>query len=160
MLVRHALTIHREPGYVFRWIEDPALASRWQPEVVGYEITRAGPDPTGRSLAGTEFREVLGGGRGATELRGRVTAHVPDRRMEFELTGRGIRIRSRYLVEPADDGTRLSVDTDIHLGGWFSFLLEPLVRGRIAGQQRTELEALRHLCEAESGPGPGADPPA
>lgn len=148
MRIQTTVAIRRPPGEVFRWIADPHLATRWQPEVAGYEITRAGPDPTGRDLTGTEFRETLRDGRGSSELRGRITAHEPGSRMVFDLTGTGIHVRAEYVVEPADDGARLSVDNEVHLGGRLSWLLEPLLRGKITERHRTELYRLRDLCEA------------
>ncbi len=146
MRIRTVLAIRQPPGEVFRWIEDPQLAARWQPEVAGYEITRTG-DPAGRDLTGTEFRETLRGARGTTELSGRITAYEPGSRIAFDLTGTGIHVRAQYRLEPAGDGTTLSADTEIRLGGRLSWLLEPLVRGKVASQQRAGLHRLRDLCE-------------
>lgn len=143
MLISHQLTIRREPESVFHWIEDPELASRWQPDVVDYEITRVSP-----GMVGTEFREHLRGAHGSVEMRGRVTAYERNALMEFDLTGRGVRVRARYALTPVASGTGLRVDTEIRVGGWFSRLLEPFVRGKVLKQARTELELLRKLCEA------------
>lgn len=143
MRISHQLTIRREPASVFHWIEDPELASRWQPDVVDYEITRVSPD-----MVGTEFREHLRGAHGSVEMRGRVTAYERNALMEFELTGRGVRVRARYALTPVVSGTGLRVDIEIRLEGWFSRLLEPFVRGKALKQARTELELLRNLCEA------------
>lgn len=146
MRLRQVLTIRAEPGAVFRWIEEPELAARWQPDVAGYQITRAAP-----GVVGTEFREVLRDATGSLEMRGRITAHVRGSEMAFDVAGPGIRVRSRYRVTPLPPGTRLSVETDVRLGGWLSLLLEPLARPKLARQLDAELGRLRDLCEAEAG---------
>jgi carbon monoxide dehydrogenase subunit G len=143
MRISHELTIRRDPESVFHWIEDPQLASRWQPGVVDYEITKVSP-----GMVGTEFREHIRGASGSIEMRGRVTACARNALMEFDLTGRGIRVRARYVLTPAASGTGLRVDTEIRLGGWISWLFEPFVRGKALKQARAELELLRNLCEA------------
>jgi hypothetical protein len=38
--ISRTFIIRAEPDAVFRWIEQPELASRWQPDVAEYEITR------------------------------------------------------------------------------------------------------------------------
>ncbi len=131
-----------EPEAVFRWIEQPELAAQWQPDVAEYEITKPGSD-----VVGTEFREVLRSAAGGMEMRGRITAYEQNARMEFDLAGSGIRVRTAYRVTAGSDGTRLDVDVDVHLGGRLSWLLEPLVRRRLARQFDAELARLRALAE-------------
>ena len=151
MRLRHALTIRRPPSAVFPWIAEPALASRWQPDVLGYEVIVARP-----GVVGTEFRERLGGPGGSTEMTGRVVAHEPGRLMAFDVRGRGIRVRSRYSLHPEATGTRLVVDLDVRMLGPLSPLLSPIIRPRLRAQLGAELDRLRRLCEAEPEPaGPG-----
>lgn len=143
MRIRQELTIHSAPESVFRWIERPELACRWQPEVAEYETTEAVP-----GLVGTRFRELLRDSEGSIELHGRVTGYVPNAMMEFDLHGRGVQLRARYSLSPDGSGTRLRVDTDARLGGWLSFLVAPFARRPLKRQIRSELESLRRLCEA------------
>ncbi len=144
MRISDELVVSRGPESVFRWIEDPALASKWQPEVAQYEITR----PC-EGMVGTEFREVLKDGRGSMELRGRVVGYVRNERMAFDLAGKGMRLSASYQLTPEGSGTRLRADLEARIGGWLSFLVEPLLRRRMASQLRTELLRLRELCQAE-----------
>ena len=143
MQLRRSLTIRSDPASVFRWIEDPALASRWQPDVVEYEITKRTPE-----VVGTEGREVLRSGRRTVEMHARVTAYEANARMDFDVAGRGIRIRNRFELTPVPAGTRLDVDFDIRLGGPLRWLLEPFARRKIGADLDAQLERLRALCEA------------
>ena len=111
MHITRSLTVSADPAAVFEWIEDPQLASQWQPDVAEYAITKASPD-----VVGTEFRETLRSATGSKEMHGRITAYEPNTRMEFHIVGSGIRVRISYLITAAPPGTRLDVDADIHLG--------------------------------------------
>ncbi len=148
MRITRELTIRRDPATVFRWIESPELARQWQPEVLEYEITRAEP-----GVVGTEFRERIGDETGTMQMLGRVSAYARDALVEFEVEGKGISLTARYALAPAAEGTRLRVDTDYRVGGPLSFVLGPLVRGRLGRQMAAELERLRRLCESEPPPG-------
>ncbi len=145
MRITQELTIRKDPATVFRWVENPELARRWQPEVLEYEITKAVP-----GLVGTEFRERIGDETGSMQMLGRVSGYARDAFVEFEIEGKGISLRARYAVTPAPEGTRLRVDTDYRVGGPLSFVLGPLVRKRLARQMAAELERLRRLCESEA----------
>ena len=65
--ISRALLIRGEPQAVFRWIETPELAKRWQPDVAEYEMTRSTV-----AVVGTEFREVLRSATGSIGVRGRI----------------------------------------------------------------------------------------
>ncbi|NLT54534.1 MAG: hypothetical protein GXX79_08185 [Actinomycetales bacterium] len=144
MRISASRDIAAEPGAVFRWIEDPDLASRWQPDVAEHEITRAGTE-----VVGTEFREVIRDGSGSLEVRGRVSAHVPGTSMEFELAGRGLRIRARYVLTPVASGTRLTVRLSVRVGGPLSWAFAPFVRRGLVARLDADLSRLQELCEAE-----------
>ncbi|GAA1654151.1 hypothetical protein GCM10009733_059340 [Nonomuraea maheshkhaliensis] len=143
MRVVRTTTIHRRPQDVFTWIEDPRLATRWQPEVAEYEITEQRPE-----VLGTEFREVLrgrGGRGGSVELRGRVTAYTPDHRMDFDLDGPRPHVHTSFTLTPVPEGTELRVELDLTVSAW----LAPAVRGRVSRRLEAELRLLRTLCEQD-----------
>lgn len=139
--IAESVTLGCSPSAAFQWIADPERAVQWQLGVLEYEITHATPE-----RVGTTFREVVGDEKGRVELRGEVTAYVPDSVMEFALSGRGLRVLARYVVTPHPDGSRLDVVSDVRLGGRLSFLLAPFARGNATRQLRTELARLRALC--------------
>ncbi len=119
--ISRSLVIGVEPDAVFRWIEEPELASQWQPDVAGYEITRRCGD-----VVGTEFRG------GSAKRRGQNEAARSHHCLRPE---RADRVRSCWTRNP---GT----------GGRLSWVVEPLVRRRIARQLDAELERLRGLAES------------
>lgn len=144
MRARETVTIRRDPAAVFRWVADPQRARQWQLGVLDYEVTLATPE-----VVGTQFRETVGDAAGSVELKGWVTEFEADHVMAFEVSGRGIRVHSRYVVTPASGGTLLEVDTDTHIGGPLSFLVAPFARRKVGRVLRTEVERLKRLCEGE-----------
>jgi hypothetical protein len=129
---------------VFSWIADPARAAQWQPDVVEYEITAPAP-----GVVGTAFRERLGDETGSMEMRGRITSYRRGRLIGFELHGRGITIKPRYILRPYGDATELDVELDVRILGPLTRLLEPVLRPRFERQMTADVERLRVMCEAE-----------
>ena len=134
--------IDRPVAEVFRWIADPDLASRWQPDVTAYEITRRT-----EGMVGTEFVETLTGRGGTAELRGRVVAYRSDELIEFDLDGAGVRVHARYTVEPTSTGTVVGADVAVDPARRVPALLRPFVRLRMRRQLGRELDRLQRLCE-------------
>ncbi len=140
--IARSLTIRSEPEVVFRWIEEPELASQWQPDVAEYTITRPSGD-----VVGTEFREVLRSATGSMEMHGRITEYEKNARMGFDVKGTGIHVHTAYSLTAVPHGTQLDVEADIHIGGRLSWLVDRLVRRRFARQFDSELARLRALAE-------------
>lgn len=140
--IARSLTIRSGPGVVFRWIEEPELASQWQPDVAEYTITRPSV-----GVVGTEFREVLRSATGGMEMHGRITEYEKDARMGFDVKGTGIHVHTAYTLTAVPSGTQLDVEADIHIGGRLSWFVDPLVRRRFARQFDSELARLRGLAE-------------
>lgn len=136
------MQIDRPAAEVFRWIADPDLASRWQPDVTAYEITRRA-----EGMVGTEFVETLRGRDGTAELRGRIVAYRSAELIEFDLDGAGVRVHARYTVEPTSTGTVVAADVMVDPARRVPALLSPFVRSRMRRQLRGELDLLRRLCE-------------
>jgi hypothetical protein len=144
MRIRHAAIIQRAPGVVFSWIAEPARAAQWQPDVAEYEITAPAP-----GVVGTTFRERLGDRTGSMEMRGRITSYRRGRLIGFELHGRGLTVRPRYILWPYGDATELHVVLDVRVLGPLTRLLEPVLRPRFERQLTADVERLRVMCEAE-----------
>lgn len=146
MHICQSMSIQAETGTVFRWIETPELARRWQADVVEYEITKMVP-----GVVGTEFRELLGDSTGSLELRGRIIEYLPGSLITFDLHGGGMRIRSRYVVRPEPPGAMVRTDVVLQPTRLLASTLTPLIRRRMARHLRAELETLRMLCEVSAG---------
>lgn len=142
MAVLASTQVRRSPEVVFRHIEDPALAARWQLGVMEQQVTHQEP-----GLVGTRFRQRVGDDRYSIELHGEITDFVPGRVLEVRVTGRALRSRIRYEVAPDPAGTRVDVVADVRMGGPFSLLLSPFTRRRTLRQLRAELARLTAVCE-------------
>lgn len=156
MRIRHAAIIHRAPAVVFSWIAEPARAAQWQPDVAEYEITAPAP-----GVVGTAFRERLADETGSMEMRGRITSYRRGRLIGFELHGRGITIKPRYILRPYGDSTELDVELGVRILGPLTRLFEPVLRPRFERRLTADVERLRVLCEAEDVPATrddGSDP--
>lgn len=143
--VRQSLVIAAAPDVVFGWIEDPARARLWQPDVAETSVLHAEP-----GLVGTTFREVLKDGHGQAVMEGRVTEFSPGRALGMRMHGAGMTVTARYVVTQHPQGTLLAVDQTLTLPGRFTRLLEPVIRPRVAARARRDLERLKELCERET----------
>lgn len=139
------MIVHRPPERVFRWIADPERASRWQPDVGAYEVTR-----TCDGIVGTEFRETLVGRGGSAEMTGRISAYRPDELIAFDLSGPGVDVHARYRADPAPTGSTVEGDVELTPTAALPRLVRPVVRWRMRRQLVRELATLRRLCEAEA----------
>jgi len=144
----HSIVIRCAPEVVFSWVEDPARARQWQPDVAGSQVLHAEP-----GVVGTEFREVLQDDRGRVEMHGRITEFQPGTSMAVLLKGQGMMVTARYEVSPHPAGTLLYVEQSLSLPGRMARLLEPLIRRRVATRARADLQRLKHLCESAPAPG-------
>lgn len=141
---RGQVAVERPASQVFRWIANPDLASRWQPDVTSHEITR----PT-EALVGTEFVETLRGNGETAEVHGRVAAYQPDQLIAFDLDGPGVTVRARYVVGTTTNGSVVRADVAVDPARPVPALLRPFIGWRMRRQLRRELNTLRRLCEAE-----------
>lgn len=140
---RGEVQVHRPAAEVFRWVANPEMASRWQPDVTAHEVTRRT-----ESMVGTEFVETLTGRGGTAELRGRVVAYRPGELMEFDLDGPGVRVHARYTVTPTSTGAVVAAEVMVVGSRRVPALLRPVIDWRMRRQLRRELDLLRRLCEA------------
>jgi len=145
--IQHSVVIRRAPEVVFGWIEDPELARLWQPDVAGGEVLHAEP-----GMVGTEFREVLQDNRGRVDMHGRITEFRRGTSMAVHLEGQGMTVTARYEVSPHPAGTLLHAEQSLTLPGRVARLLQPLIRRRVSGRARADLQRLKQLCESEPSP--------
>ena len=138
------IEIDRPVAQVFKWLAEPDRAARWQPDVVGYEIT-------GRTngVLGTEFVETLAKGGRSAQLRGRIVEFEPDALIAFALSGAGLEIAATYGARSTATGTIVRADITIDTAARLPALLRPAVEWQIRRQLRRELNGLRRLCDTE-----------
>ena len=148
MFFELSVTIARPPAAVFTFLRDKHMHVRepGSPVVVLEKIT---PDEVG---IGTRYREVvrmLPGIRG--EIRSTVTLCEPDRGLEEDFAGAGMRGHLAYEFVVDGGGTRLVQRQSLELAGWLR-PLQPFVRRAFARRLRGRLNGIAAALEAPNGP--------
>jgi uncharacterized membrane protein len=130
----HSVTVRRPIEEVFAFLADAENDPRWRSGVL--DIARVGGDGVG-----TRYRQGVKGPMGrrvAADFE--VTEYEPPRAIGFRTTAGPVRPEGRYLLEPADGGTRVRF--------WLSF--EPrgaarLMTPMVARTMRNEVQAIEGL---------------
>ncbi len=105
-----SVEITRPPDDVFAYLTDVSKLPEWQSSALS--AVADGPMGEGttirerRRFAGREVRSEL-----------EVVTYEPSRRFDVESRGGPVSFAIRHLLEPAGDGTNLSVEVDVRLSG-------------------------------------------
>jgi uncharacterized protein YndB with AHSA1/START domain len=148
MRISNTIEIRNTPATVFYWLEDPGRAAKWMTSVSTTEILQKTA-----GVVGTTFRETVEENGRGTELRGVVTAFVPNKRLSFHLEGDFNSVDVHYALEEHETSTRLTQRAEIRFKGTSSLLgifFAPVVRKKLLQQARGELAVLKKLCEQEA----------
>jgi carbon monoxide dehydrogenase subunit G len=137
---RRTIDIARPPQAVFAFVTDLDNLPRWQPTVRHVEWK----PPLEQGSTFEETREMLG--RRATS-RLEVTALDPPREFSIRVVEGPVSLTVRHLVEPASDGTRLTLDAAGEAGG-FLRLAAPIAERAAARQAGQDLERLKRVLES------------
>lgn len=144
MRVIRSVVVPRPPQQVFRWIDDPERALRWQPGVAGYRVIENTP---GR--VGTRFVEIMQSSDGLVEMEGKVVAYEPGRMIAFALAGHGTAVGTRFEVLPHAQGSSVAASVELVIPGLLARVLGPFIQRRVGRQVDQELGLLRELVEDE-----------
>ncbi len=128
-------TIGRPADEVWQTLTDFDGASRWMGPVEAIEVVGGGALQQGAELAFT----ARGG-----EHRSTVTAFEPGKRLEMTSTQSGVTAVYDYRLEPAQGGTRVTLDAACTATGWIR-LIHPLINymmKRVDGEQITALKTV------------------
>src|SRR5262245_33358961 len=126
---------------VFEFAEDPARHALWQATLVESHLLTNGPMGVGSRVR--EVRRFLGVG---FELTWEVTEYLPSTRSAVKIVSGPIPGTASYDLEPADEGTKLTVGGDVDAKGVFS--LGDSIFKRMAGRElATNLARLKGLLE-------------
>lgn len=136
---RRTIEVARPPGEVFAFLADLDNLARWQPTVREVEWE----PPLGEGSEFEETRELLGR-RARSRLE--VTAFEPGRELSIRIVEGPVPLTVRHLLEPTEDGTRLTLDAEGEAGGLLR-LAAPLAERAAARQATQDLERLKRLVE-------------
>lgn len=146
MFFELSVTIARPPAAVFTFLRDKHLHAR-EPGSPVVLLEKTTPGEVG---IGTRFREVvrmLPGIRG--EIRSTVTRCEPDRALEEDFAGAGMRGHLAYEFVDEGSGTRLVQRQTLALAWWLR-PLQPLVRWVFAGRLQGRLAGIQAELEAHA----------
>jgi carbon monoxide dehydrogenase subunit G len=136
---RRTVEIDRPPEDVFAFVTDLDNLSRWQPTIREVEWSA----PLERGATFRETREMLGR-RARSRLE--VTALDPPGEFSLRVVEGPVPLTVRHLLEPAERGTRLTLEAEGEAGGLMR-LAAPLAERAAARQAGQDLERLKRLIE-------------
>ena len=141
--VNDSIMITRPPSQVFAFLLDLNNIPKWQAEVVKSTVITPGP-----TKVGTRFTEEVKMGPMRTTANCEVTGLVPDKEMAFRATSSSIIYEGQVLVEPAENGSKLTlVGTAQPKGFWR--LLQPMMAGEFKKSVKKELVAIKGILEKQ-----------
>jgi carbon monoxide dehydrogenase subunit G len=136
---RRTIEIARPPEDVFAFVTDLDNLPRWQPTV--RDVEWSAPLEPGSTFR--ETREMLGR-RARSRLE--VTALEPSNEFSIRVVEGPVPLTVRHLLEPAGEGTRLTLEAEGEAGGLMR-LAAPIAERAAARQAAQDLERLKRLVE-------------
>jgi carbon monoxide dehydrogenase subunit G len=126
---------------VFGFVSDLENLPKIQSEVVRSTVL----DP-GTVHVGTRFEEVVKIGPRRVTARCVVTEHEPERLTAFRAESSAVHYDGRFVVEPAGEGSRVTIEGTARLQGLWR-LLQPLLAADVRKGVEHELEAIKAHTE-------------
>jgi len=145
MRITQTVTINSTPEGVFYWLGNPERAMKWQTSVSKGEILQETPD-----MIGTTFRETVEEDGRGVEMQGVITDYRENQVLAMHLAGKYNVVDVEWRLHEIGESTRLVCNANMRFRssvGILSILLRPLFKRKIAGQLKSELAALKKLCE-------------
>lgn len=134
-------TIARSPGDVFAFLADLNNFPAWRANLVSFEILTDGP-----TAVGTRCSEVVQVGPMRATGSCDVTEFAAGRMMAFTANSAGIVYNGRIVVEPWEDGSKLTLTGDVYPKGPMK-LMQPMLRRKLEGGIQKEVSAVKEFLE-------------
>jgi uncharacterized protein YndB with AHSA1/START domain len=141
----HAVEIARPPAAVFPYLTEPECLLRW----VG-GLREFVPLNGGRARTGSRSKQRLRIAGRDWRFEGEVLELEPERCISVCIRGRGLRMTSRYVLDPTDAGTRLSVEVRSEFTRVFARVLGGIVEREGQRKLEADLGRLSDLVEEET----------
>jgi carbon monoxide dehydrogenase subunit G len=136
-----SIEIAQSPSRVFAFVSDLDNLPKIQSEVVQSTVL----DP-GTVDVGTRFEEVVKVGPRRVTARCVVTEYEPESRMAFRAESNVVDYHARFLVEPAGEGSRVTIEGTAELQGVWR-LMQPLLAADVRKGLKDELDAIKRHTE-------------
>ena len=141
--IRIAVVINRPVEDVFAFLTDPEKAVEWSSALV--ESTKTSEGPVGVGTTGRQVIKFLGR---RIESDWELTEFEPNTKISLKSTSGPIASTGTSTFESVEGGTRVTVEGDAELGGFFR-LAEPLVARMAQRQFNADYANLKDLLEAQ-----------
>ena len=136
------VTIGAPPDAVFAFVAELDNLPTWQPGVISAEQTS--PGAIGVGTTARVLRELMGQ-RLTVDVS--VTAFDPGRRLALESTAAGLSVSAAMDLEPAPEGTKVVVSTEIRTTSPFLAPLEGMAAGIAQEDMTNGLQRLKVAIE-------------
>jgi uncharacterized protein YndB with AHSA1/START domain len=139
--VAGSVVIRRPIEEVFAFVTTPENSSKWQSATV--ETKKITPGPVGVGTRMSHVGKFMGR---RIQVAAVVTDFIPNCRYTYDSRFRSTAYFLRYTFEPAEGGTKLTLDTQANLAGTFR-LLTPLVVRMTQRMYRQDLDKMKEVLE-------------
>jgi len=133
--------ISRSPGEVFAFLADLHNFPKWRANLVSFKILTEGP-----TEVGTRCAEVVQVGPMRATGTCDVTEFSPGKMLAFKATTAGIVYDGRIVVEPWENGSRLTLTGDVYPIGPMK-LMQPVLRRKLESGIEKEVSAVKEFLE-------------
>jgi uncharacterized protein YndB with AHSA1/START domain len=140
----HSVEIARSPADVFAYLDELDRHGEWQGQLVSVEVETEGPTRVGSRAK--ETRKVPGGPQTYTY---EITEHDPPRKASFRVLDGPVRAFGTMTVEPAGEGSRLTIRIDFE-GHGLGKLIVPIARRNARKQVPQDQVRLKERLESGS----------
>ena len=140
--IRESVEIARRPEDVYAYLDDLARHGEWQESLVNAHVDTEGPTKVGTRV--TEQRRI---GKREQTMKYEITEHTPPRTFAFHGTDGPVRVVGKGTVEPAGEGSRVTIELDFE-GHGFGKLIAPLARMQARKQVPKDQAKLKEKLES------------
>lgn len=133
----HSIDINATPDRIWQVMSDIERWPEWTPSVLS--VTKLSDGPLAR---GTTARVHA---RGTPESTWTVSALIPAKSFTWGTTVRGAATTAGHVIEPADDGSRVTLSLEVR--GLAATLFKPILGRGIRENLRLEAEGLKRRSE-------------
>lgn len=141
--IEHVAVFKAPIEKVFEFMNSPEKEKLYRPELIESEKTSEGP-----LGVGTTFREVTEFMGRRIETTAETTEYVLNKVSALKTTSGPIMFSMRATFEPVAEGTRVALEAEGEVGGFFK-VAESVVMRMAKKQMETQFENLRKLLEEQ-----------
>jgi uncharacterized membrane protein len=142
--VENSVVISRPVHEVFEFVSKIENLPQWAGPVLDAKQTSDGPIGVGTTQ--TQVAQFLGR---RIEASHEVTEYEPNKKLSTKTTSGPLPMEVHYILEPAEGGTRVSLEGNVDAGGLFK-LAEPIVGRMLKRQTASDAANLKDLLEAQA----------